>query len=540
MNGLMMNFPLTTNYILEYGNRVFPHKHIITKQPDGSTHRYSYNNMYKRTMKLGNALKNKLVIKPEDRVATFAWNNYQHLELYYAVPAMGGICHPLNLRLSVEQISFIINHAEDRVVFVDATLLPLFQQVAPHTPHVEHYVLINAPKDIKTTLQNTIHYEDLIADESEDFEYAETNENTAIGMCYTSGTTGDPKGVLYSNRSTYLHAMALNMPNATGIGTNDTVLLIVPQFHVMAWGFPYSCMMIGADMVMPGPHLNPKAIINSINDEGITVANGVPTIWQGVYAELKNTQTKIPSFKSLLVGGSAFPLALIKGFKEDFNIESIHAWGMTETSPLGTLSRLQKHHSELSKEEQYEILSSQGVEMLGVEIRIVTEDGLIAPRDGKTVGEIEVQGNWVVSSYYKAESDNFTDDGWFKTGDVGTLDVEGYMNITDRTKDLIKSGGEWISSVALENTLCGHIAVKEAAVIAIPDEKWAERPLAAIVLNEGKEINVEKLNELLINNSFAKYQLPDKYVVVSEIPKTSVGKIDKKVLRKMYAENELV
>jgi len=533
-----MTFDLTTNYILEYGNRVFSHKQIITKQPDGTTHKYSYGDMYKRTMKLGNALKNKLGINPEDRVATFAWNNYQHLELYYAIPAIGAICHPLNLRLSVSQISFIINHAEDRVVFVDATLLPLFEQVAKYTHNVEHYILLNASKDISTSLPNVIHYEDLIADESEILEYAKTSEESAMGMCYTSGTTGDPKGVLYSHRSTYLHAMALNMPNATGIGTNDTVLLIVPQFHVMAWGFPYSCMMIGADMVMPGPHLNPKAIIKAINDENITVANGVPTIWQGVYEELKNG-AEIPSFRSLLVGGSAFPKSLIIGFYEDFNIEAIHAWGMTETSPLGTLSRLQKHHSNLNKDQKYNILAKQGVEMLGIEIRIITEDGSIAPRDGKTVGEIEVRGNWVVNSYYNAESDNFTEDGWFKTGDVGTLDNDGYMNITDRTKDLIKSGGEWISSVALENTLVGCELIKEVAVIAIPDEKWAERPLAAIVLNQGAELDIERISNMLKTNSFTKYQLPDKYVVVGEIPKTSVGKIDKKILRKMYADGKL-
>jgi len=538
MNGLMMTFDLTTNYILEYGNRVFSHKQIITKQADGTTHKYSYGDMYTRTMKLGNALKNKLGINTEDRVATFAWNNYQHLELYYAIPAIGAICHPLNLRLSVAQISFIINHAEDRVVFVDATLLPLFEQVAKFTPNVEHYILLNASKDIKTSLPNTIHYEDLIADESEVLTYAKTSENAAMGMCYTSGTTGDPKGVLYSHRSTYLHAMALNMPNATGINTDDTVLLIVPQFHVMAWGFPYSCMMIGADMVMPGPHLNPKAIIKAINDEDITVANGVPTIWQGVYEELKKG-AEIPSFKSLLVGGAAFPKSLIVGFNEDFNIEAIHAWGMTETSPLGTLSRLQKHHSDLNKDQKYNILAKQGVEMIGIEIRIMTEDDGIAPRDGKTVGEIEVQGNWVVNSYYNAESDNFTDDGWFKTGDVGTLDSDGYMNITDRTKDLIKSGGEWISSVALENTLVGCSIVKEVAVIAIPDEKWSERPLAAVVLHEGEELDVEKISNMLRTNLFTKYQMPDKYVVVSEIPKTSVGKIDKKLLRKMYAEGKL-
>ncbi len=539
MNGLMMTFPLTTNYILEYGNRVFPYKQIITKQPDGSTHRYSYHEMYKRTMKLGNALKNKLGIQPEDRVATFAWNNYQHLELYYAIPAMGGICHPLNLRLSVDQISYIINHAEDKAVFVDATLLPLFEKVAANTPGVKHYILLNASQDIKTTLPNPIHYEDLLADQSEEMEYAPTTEDTAVGMCYTSGTTGDPKGVLYSNRSTYLHAMALNMTNATGIDANDTVLLIVPQFHVMAWGFPYSCMMIGANMVMPGPHLNPKALIKAIQDEEITVANGVPTIWQGVYAELKTNPTEIPSFKSLLVGGSAIPYSLIKGFKEDFNIETVHAWGMTETSPLGTLSRTQKQHENFSPEEKYSIVAKQGVEMLGVEIRIMTEDGTVAPRDGKTVGEIEVRGNWVISSYYNAESDNFTADGWFKTGDVGTLDPEGYMLITDRTKDLIKSGGEWISSVALENTLSAHKSVKEAAVIAIPDEKWDERPLACLVLQQNSELDTEALNTLLLNNSFAKYQLPDQYVVVSEIPKTSVGKIDKKEIRRRYAAQEL-
>lgn len=532
-----MNFDLTTNYILEYGNRVFSHKQIITKQADGTTHKYTYGDMYKRTMKLGNALKKKLGIKPEDRVATFAWNNYQHLELYYAIPAIGAICHPLNLRLSVSQISFIINHAEDRVVFVDATLLPLFQQVAKYTPNVEQYIILNAPKDLETSLPNWIHYEDLIADESEDLNYEETSETSAMGMCYTSGTTGDPKGVLYSHRSTYLHAMALNMPNATGIGTNDTVLLIVPQFHVMAWGFPYSCMMIGADMVMPGPHLNPKAIVKAINDEKITVANGVPTIWQGVHEELKNG-TSIPSFRSLLVGGSAFPKSLIIGFN-NFGIEAIHAWGMTETSPLGTLSRLQKHHYSLSEDEKYDILAKQGVEMLGIEIRIIGEDGTVAPRDGKTVGEIEVRGNWVVNSYYKAESDNFTKDGWFKTGDVGTINSEGYMDITDRTKDLIKSGGEWISSVALENTLVGCELIKEVAVIAIPDEKWSERPLAAIVLNDGAELDVERISSMLKANSFTKYQLPDKYVVVAEIPKTSVGKIDKKLLRKMYAEGKL-
>jgi fatty-acyl-CoA synthase len=348
MDGLMMNTPLTTNYILEYGNRVFPHKKIITKNPDGSMHRYTYHDMYKRSMKLANALVNKLNIKSSDRIATFAWNHYQHIELYYGIPATGAICHPLNLRLSVDQITYIVNHAEDKVIFVDATLLPLFERVAHNSKTIKHYVLLNASKDVKTSIENYIHYEDLIDDQSEAFTYPEIDENSAMGMCYTSGTTGDPKGVLYSHRSTYLHAQALIVPNAMGINTDDTVLLIVPQFHVMAWGFPFSCIMAGSSMVLPGPHLQPKALIDIVDSEKVTLANGVPTIWMGVYEELKKNPRKLDSFKMLAVGGSAMPKALIVGYMKELGVEVLHAWGMTETSPLGTGSRLQAQHRDLT------------------------------------------------------------------------------------------------------------------------------------------------------------------------------------------------
>ncbi len=538
MDGLMMNIPLTTNSILEYGNRVFPYKKIITKNPDGSMHQYTYSDMYKRSMQLANALVNKLGIQPGDRVATFAWNHYQHVELYYGIPAVGGVCHPLNLRLSVDQITFIVNHAEDKVVFIDATLLPLFEKVAKNTKDVEKYILINAPRDVKTTLTDFIFYEDLISDEAISFVYPDIDENSAMGMCYTSGTTGDPKGAMYSHRSTYLHAQALTVPNAMNISSNDTVLLIVPQFHVMAWGFPFSCVISGANMVLPGPHLNAKALVEILEETKITIANGVPTIWMGVYEELKKNPRELPDFKMLAVGGSAMPKALIVGYVKDLGIEVLHAWGMTETSPLGTASRLQNKHLSLSEDEQFNVLSKQGVEIAGIEIRIVEENGNIACRDGNTVGEIQVKGNWVISEYYKAESDNFTDDGWFKTGDVGHLNEEGFMTITDRTKDLIKSGGEWISSLDLENAIMAHPLIKEAAVIAIPDKKWTERPLAAVVTNGKVKPDIDELKEAM-SHAFAKYQIPDQFIFIDEVPKTSVGKFDKKRLRKMYADGEL-
>ncbi|MEP0087269.1 MAG: AMP-binding protein, partial [Maribacter dokdonensis] len=354
-------------------------------------------------------------------------------------------------------------------------------------------------------------------------------------------TTGMPKGVLYSHRSTYLHAMTILSPNAGNYNFSDKILLIVPQFHVMAWGFPYMCLLTGSDMVMPSLHLQPKAIINILESEQINKANGVPSIWRGVYEEMKNNPPKTKlALEEYLVGGSALSASLIENFEKDFGIKGVQAWGMTETSPLGTASRLQKKHEKLTRKEQLKIRAKQGFEFPGIEMRIIDENGNIAPRDGETMGELQVKGAWVIKSYFKTNSrDNFTDDGWFKTGDVSTIDADGYMQITDRTKDLIKSGGEWISSVALESALMSHSKISEAAVIAIPNEKWSERPLATLVLtNESSTVSSEELKEYL-SKDFAKYQIPDQYITIKQIPKTSVGKFDKKEIRRLYAEGKL-
>ncbi|MFT5942679.1 MAG: fatty-acyl-CoA synthase [Sediminicola sp.] len=541
MEGLIMNYPLTTTTILEYGNNVYHHKKIITYLPNGTRHEYLFGDMYKRCKKLANALTKKLGITKGDMVGTFAWNHGPHVELYYGISGIGAVCHTINIRLSSHQIEYIINNSEDKVIFVDATLVPLLEKIAPLLETVEYYVLLNAPEDFTTTLPNTLHYESLLADQSEDFEWPTLNENDASGLCYTSGTTGLPKGVLYSHRSTFLHATTIISPNAGNFSNRDTVLLIVPQFHVMAWGFPYLCLLSGSNMVLPSSNLQPEAIIKILKEEKVNKANGVPTIWLGVYHALKKNPPKEKlALEEYLVGGSALPKSLIEGFEKDFGIKGVQAWGMTETSPLGTVSRIQPKHEHLSENEKLNIRAKQGTAFPGVELRIVTDDGTLAPTDGKTMGELQIKGAWTVSSYFKTNNhESFTEDGWFKTGDVSTIDEDGYMEIKDRTKDLIKSGGEWISSVALESALMAHPKIKEAAVIAIPDEKWVEKPLASIVLlnNEDKILD-EELIEFL-SRDFVKYQIPKDYIYINEVPKTSVGKFDKKEIRRLFSEGKL-
>ena len=537
----MMDYPLTTTTILEYGNSVYHHKKIISYLPDGSRHEYSFRDMYKRCKKLANALQNKLRIKPGDMVGTFAWNHAPHVELYYGISGIGAVCHPINIRLSSSQTEYIINNSEDRVIFVDATLVPLLEKIASLLETVECYVLLNAPANFTTTLPNVIHYEDLLAEESEDFIWPVLNENDACGMCYTSGTTGLPKGVLYSHRSTYLHASNIVSPNAGNFSNEDTLLLIVPQFHVMAWGFPYLCLLSGSNMVLPSSNLQPEALIEILQAEKVTKANGVPTIWLGVYHAMKaNPPKEKLALKEYLVGGSALPKSLIEDFERDFGIKGAQAWGMTETSPLGTVSRLQPHHLELPVNEQLNIRAKQGIAFPGVEIRIMSDDGSLAPSDGKTMGELQIKGAWVINSYFKTNNqESFTADGWFKTGDVSTIDPDGYMEIKDRTKDLIKSGGEWISSVALESALMAHPNIKEAAVIAIPDEKWVEKPLASIVLINKETPTTNEELMVFLDRDFVKYQIPKDYVYLDEIPKTSVGKFDKKEIRKRFSDGNL-
>ena len=541
MHGLMMNYPLTLDRIVEHAGRLFPDNRIRTKLPDGAMHEYTYADLHRRSRSLAAALVG-LGVDEGDRVGTFAWNHYQHLELYFGIPGAGAVCHTLNIRLFPDQLAYIVNHAADRVVFIDGSVLPLYERVADQIACVEHHVLVNAPRDIETTLPNVVHYEDLIdgAGDGDDFVWRSTDEDMAMGLCYTSGTTGDPKGALYSHRSMFLHTLGENQAMGLALTERDVVLPVVPQFHAMAWGLPYSCTLVGAEVIMPGPHLQAEPLAELIEAYQVTVAAGVPSIWNGLYHELKTRPRDISSVRALVVGGSAMPRSLIEGYERDLGVNVLHAWGMTELSPLGTVSKLQRRHEALPVEEQWDVKARQGYPLGGIEIRIVGDDGAVLPWDGETMGELQARGPWVIRSYFRHDPtpEHFTPDGWFRTGDVATMTPDGYMTITDRTKDLVKSGGEWISTVALESALMAHAQVLEAAVIAVPDEKWSERPLAVVVRTPEGEVSEDDLRASLASH-FAKFEIPDQFVFVDELPKTSVGKFDKKVLRSRHADGAL-
>ena len=533
MRGLMMDYQLTLPTILRRAETLFGKKEIVTRLPDKSVHRYTYRDFARRTKKLALALQ-KLGVKQGDRVATLSWNHYQHLEAYFAIPCMGAIVHPLNLRLSPDDLSYIINHAEDKIIIVDQVLLPLFEKFKSSI-RVSNVIVI--PQIDDSLPEGYLNYEEVVASGDDSlFEPFEGDENTAAFLCYTSGTTGKPKGVMYSHRSIMLHGMAFLL-NCVGMGTfeKDILLPIVPMFHACAWGFPYSCTFVGATQVFPGPYLDAESLLQLFESEKVTQTAGVPTVMMNVLNLLDTHPGKYKLFlRTITIGGSAAPRFLIKSFEERYGIKVLHSWGMTEMSPLGSTAVMTSKMEKASKEEQYDYMLKQGLPAPFVEIRGRNESGFI-PWDGNTMGELEVRGPWVASSYYHdpESKEKFTSDGWLRTGDIVTIDDGGCIAIKDRSKDVIKSGGEWISSIALENTLMEHPSVLESAVIAVPDNKWIERPFAYVVPKEGKTISPDELKEFL-SGKFAKFWIPDEYAIISAIPKTSVGKFMKSSLRDLY------
>lgn len=544
MRGLMMDFQLSIPAMVRRGETLFGHKHVVSRLPDRSVVRHSYAQIFDRVRRLGAALQS-LGVQPGDRVATLGWAGHQHLECYLAIPCIGAVLHTLNLRLHHDDLAYIANDAQDRVLIVDESLLELWDRVRPHV-NVEHVIVMSrtgaTPTDppFSSGVDRTfLDYEEVLAASDPGHMNAPAlDERDAAAMCYTSGTTGRPKGVLYSHRSMTLHTMAAGLRDCLAIGEDDTVLPIVPMFHVNAWGLPYGCVFFGANQVFAGPFMDAKSVLELLVTEKVTVTGGVPTVWLGVLNELDANPGAydLSRLRTIIVGGSAVPISMIKAFQERHHLRIVQAWGMTEMSPLGTVGNVPSTMQSESPEKQYAFRAKQGIPMPLVEIRARADEGIV-PWDGRTMGELEVRGPWITSQYFNVHGadDRFTEDGWFRTGDIVTIGADGCIEIADRSKDLVKSGGEWISSVALETALMGHPAVAEAAVIAVPHPKWDERPLAAVVLKTGHKATADDLLEFLAPH-FAKWWLPDVIEFVSEIPRTSVGKFKKTALREQFKD----
>jgi len=535
MLSTMQDFPLTITAIFRHGRSVFGASEVVTFEGE-SCRRASFTQVAERADRLASALR-RLGVRESDRVGTFAWNTQEHLEAYLAVPSMGAVLHTLNLRLFPEQLTYIANHAEDKVILVDATLIPLLARVAAELKTVEQFVVIG-DGDASALGPNVLSYEELLAAESGDvYPYPDIDERSAAAMCYTSGTTGNPKGVVYSHRSTYLHSMAAGSGTTFALTEQDRILPIVPMFHANAWGLPYAGWMAGSDFVMPNRFLQGEPLVKLIMAERPTVSGAVPTVWNDIlaYADKNHDSVDLTSLRLVPCGGSAVPRSLMEAFQERHGVKIIQAWGMTETSPIAAVAQPPK---QAPAEEDMAWRSKTGRVIAGVELRITADDGTVLPWDGEAVGEIEVRGPWITGSYYKDDDPQKFHDGWLRTGDVGCVTPEGFIQITDRAKDVIKSGGEWISSVELEGTLMAHPAVKEAAVVGVPDERWDERPLACVVLKDGEAASAEDLKVFLADR-VAKWWLPERWTFIDEVPKTSVGKFDKKVLRAKYADGDL-
>ena len=538
MRGTMMDFPLTLPTLLERADKLFSRVEIVSRRPDRSLVRTCYGNFYRRARQLASAL-TKLGLRSGDRVASMMWNHAGHLEAFFGVPCAGGILHTLNLRLHSHEIAAIANHAADRFLLIDDVLLPVYEKCRQNVPFEQ--VIVVPYGGCGEIPQGFLNYEQLLAESDDNFQYPKLDENDGAAMCFTSGTTGFSKGVIYSHRAIVLHSFAEAMADCFAISHHDTVLPVAPMFHANAWGLPYTCVMTGARLILPGPNVDAESVLDLIEQEHVTIACGVPTVWLGVLDALEKNpgRWKFRSPVRIVIGGTAPPIPLMRAL-DKHNLHIMHLWGMTETTPVATVGRLKRHMLEWTEDQRYEVRGKQGWPAPFVELRVTRPgpDGkeVEAPRDGETPGELEVRGPWVAASYYNSpdQAHRWTADGWFKTGDVSTIDDEGFIKIVDRAKDLVKSGGEWISSVDLENTLMGHPAVKEAAVVGVPHPKWQERPLAAVVLKEGATATPEELREFLAK-SFAKWQLPDAFVFVPEIPRTSVGKFKKTALREQFA-----
>jgi fatty-acyl-CoA synthase len=533
MRGLMMDTPLTLTPVLERAARLFPNKEIASRVSTGM-HRYTYRDFHSRVHRLAWAI-DRLGIKRGDRVGTLCWNGYRHLELYFAIPCSGAVMHTLNLRLAPDQLAYIIMHAGDRVIFADSSLVNLLEQIRDQIPCVEKIVVLNDAGD------GMDEYESLLAaSPSEPFTWPILDENAACATCYTSGTTGHPKGVLYTHRAMTLHTYGISMADVFSISERDTVLQIVPMFHANGWGIPYAAVMNGSRIVFCGRPLQPADVAYLIENERPTFTAGVPTIWMGLYGLLEGEKHDISSLQRVVCAGSALPRQFVESFEKKYGVHFLLAWGMTETTPIATVTTLKEHLKQLPEKERFDLMARHGVPIAGVDIRIVDAEGSELPWDGTTMGELQVRGPWITSGYYndprpteQARRDSFME-GWFRTGDVATIDSEGYIQIMDRTKDLVKSGGEWISSVDLENAIMAHPKVMEAAVIAVPHPKWEERPIAAIVpMPHCQDLTKQEILDFL-KDRVAKWWLPDEIVFIDAVPKTSVGKFNKRALREQF------
>jgi fatty-acyl-CoA synthase len=539
MNGQMMQQPLLISTLLTHAERHHGEQQIVSRRVEGDLHRTTYRELAARSRRMANAIA-AMGVRFGDRVATLAWNGYRHMELYYAVSGSGAVLHTLNPRLHPDQVVWIADHAEDQVLFFDLTFLPLIEAIASRVKTIKTFVAMTdrAHMPASSKVPGLLSYEELVADASDDFTWPSFDENTASSLCYTSGTTGNPKGALYSHRSTLLHTYAAALPDALNCSARDVILPVVPMFHVNAWGLPYAACMVGAKLVFPGPHLDGKSLHDLFEGERVTVSAGVPTVWQGLLTHVEANDLKFSTMRRTIIGGSACPPAMMRTFQERYDVQVLHAWGMTEMSPVGTVCTLKPKHEQLSADERMAVQSKQGRAVFGVDMKIVGEDGQELPHDGKASGELLVRGPWIIANYFKGEGGDPLVNGWFPTGDVSTIDADGYMQITDRSKDVIKSGGEWIGSIDLENVAMAHPAVAMAACIGAKHPKWDERPLLVVVKKPGAELTREELIKFY-EGKIAKWWTPDDVVFVDAIPLGATGKMQKNRLREQFATYKL-